>query len=158
MVFAEVELTCKKCGNQFLYKKAFHNEIEADKARYKAAHRRKPMCPACLRAEQEAADLEKAAEMGLPELMGRSDKQISFAFSLRNRYIKDHEGSILRTQRLLDNIDYDKAASQAAEKGFKDPEDLIAAAFRQKGLYLSYLCLTECNAQVLIDQLSSAKK
>lgn len=155
MEYAEVELVCKKCKTTFVYKKLCHNRHEAEIAEQRAVRRRKPLCPACLRDEQEAAEIVKAAEMGLPELVGRSEKQVSFAFSLRSRYIRKNGAAIRKAQTFLNGIDPARVTEIAEKNGFIDAEDCIAAAFRQRELYLEYLCLTECNAQILIDRLST---
>lgn len=101
MEYVEVELICKTCKEPFTYKRSCHNALEAEILEYKAVHRRKPICPACLKKEQDAAELAKAAEMGLPILMGRSEKQISYALSLRNRYISQHPSALKAAQRNL---------------------------------------------------------
>lgn len=158
MEFVEVDLLCKGCGETFTFKKVCQNKIDADIVKQNMIKRRRPLCPKCQRKEQEAANMEKAAKLGLPELMGRSEKQIAYAFSLRNRYACKHEGTIRRAQKYLENMDWDKAEAIYAERGFPSAEALVTEAFRQKGMYPAYLCIAETSAQTIIDVLSQKKE
>ena len=92
MAIARINITCKLCGNDFQLRRECFNRTEANQ--YEAwAALNVDTCPKCRRREKEAKEAEKAAaiirENGLtvPEIVGVSDKQTSYANVLRNRYI-----------------------------------------------------------------------
>lgn len=90
MARAIAECTCAKCGAKF-EKIAFKcNRTEADKWQT-WAEENCTTCPDCWTKEKQEKDAMKAAELiaelHLPEIVGKSAKQVKYANDLRNKYI-----------------------------------------------------------------------
>lgn len=152
MIIAEVECVCHICRKIFLFKKECHNGLEAERVnRYARKHR--DTCPACYAEAQQQLAQNRAVALNLPEIVGRSEKQISFAFSLRDKYISAHESSIQYTLKQLDKINPNRIPPVAQKHGI-DEEMCVEEAFRRIDLYKEFLCLTENNAQLLIEALT----
>ena len=153
MELIEVECVCSKCKNPFIVRKECHNKLDAEILEDKLSRRRKPVCPACFKKEQALGAVEMAAKMGLPELIGRTEKQISYAFSLRNSYILQHQGEIKTVKKELGKINPTLIAAVAEEYGISE-EECIYQACKEMGIHKGYSCLEEVNAQRLIDILT----
>ena len=152
MHIIEVECICKVCGEPFTVKQSCRDMLEVEIQSRKILNRRKPVCSTCYFAEKKAQAEEKVSKMGLPELIGRSEKQIEYALSLRTRYITSHEVQINRVQNELARIN-EELLKKAAKIRKTDEEGYLEEALDRVGLKKAYLCLTEVNAQRLIDNL-----
>ena len=150
METVQIDLQCKKCGEFFTVKKLCQTKLDAEIEERRIAKRRNPVCPTCFKVEQFAVAVEKAGKMGLPEIVGFTEKQVKYAFSLRNQYIEKNIGKVKKAKRELDAIKEEKIQSVMEARGYTSEEDCIADAFRKVGLYEAYLCLTEPNASRLI--------
>lgn len=90
MARAIANCKCEKCGETF-EKIAFkYNRTEADK--WQAwAEKNCTICPDCWRKLQQEEDAAKAAEiikeLHLPEITGKSEKQVKYANDLRNKLL-----------------------------------------------------------------------
>lgn len=149
MVTISVECQCKTCKKTFLFVKECRNGFEAEK-KEKWAKRHKDSCPDCYKASQQEEAIRKAEELGLPELIGRSEKQVQFAFSLRNRYIQKNEKLIQKAQAEIDKLNPQSIALLAQQKDMSQ-EDCVEEAFERVGLRKAYICLVEQSAQTIID-------
>lgn len=94
MAIAEFTIICPTCGEEFGVRRKCYNRKDADN--YEAWVKSHPYnCPKCYKAAKIAETESKAAEfvarVGLPEIVGKSDKQIKFATDLRTKYlVGDH--------------------------------------------------------------------
>lgn len=157
MEIITVELICGVCGNTFTTKRECHNMLEAELLEHKLQRRRKPICPDCYRKSKNKEAIERAAQLQLPEIIGRTDKQIAYAFSLRDSYICAHRGQFNRTKQEFEKIHPYKIPVTAIKYGLPEDE-CVAEAFRRVGLYQAYICLAEINAQIIIDNLAKQPK
>lgn len=152
MVIAEVECVCSKCQKIFIFKKECHNGLDAEKARrYALKHR--DTCPECYAAEQHQLAMDRAVALNLPEIRGRTEKQISFAFSLRDKYITSHEVGIRYAMTQLDKVNPNRIPPAAQKRGLEE-EECVEEAFRRVDLHKEFLCLTESDARILIDNFT----
>lgn len=150
METVQVELQCKKCGEFFTVKKMCHTKLDAEIEERRISKRRNPVCPNCFKKEKLEMAIEKAGKMGLPELIGSTDKQISFAFSLRDRYIEKNPYKISKARAELDAIKQQNIQPVTENRGYETEDDCVADAFRRLDLFEAYLCLTEPNASRII--------
>uniref|UniRef100_A0AAU8B759 Phage protein n=1 Tax=Dulem virus 39 TaxID=3145757 RepID=A0AAU8B759_9CAUD len=158
MAKAIANCTCAKCGTKFKREGYGHNRAEADRWQ-EWAEANMTMCGDCYKAEREKASEEKANKYLLPEINGKSEKQINYALSLRKRYINDNESSVKYAQKIMakyDDMDADKKIQIATKCGLApDTNDnmILGAVCKSYNVYRAYLCLTESDAGTLIDNL-----
>lgn len=90
MARAIAECKCNKCGAKFEKIQFRSNRKEADSWK-EWAEENCTVCPDCWEKAKKEEDVEKAAalieELHLPEITGKSEKQIKYANDLRTRYI-----------------------------------------------------------------------
>lgn len=149
MVLAQVTVECKECGNPFVVQKECQTRLDAENAERKL--RRRKTCPDCYKKQQGQRSLKRVEKMNLPEITG-SEKQIAFAFSLRDRYITKNMAQIALARSKLQKIEPQALAEAARENGMSEKR-CVEKAFWDIGLYREYLCLAESNARILIDNL-----
>ena len=155
MVTTEIECVCSNCRKVFICKKECRNGLEAEKFRaYALKHRN--ICPSCYSAEQQRQAQNRAVALDLPIIIGKTDKQVAFAFSLRDRYISSHEESIHYAMKQMEKINPTQIPAAARKHGVSE-EKCVAEAFRRINLYIEFLCLTEASARTLIDALNNRK-
>lgn len=111
MAIARVTLVCPVCGKEFEAERKCMNRKQADSWE-EWAKDSGMVCADCYKAQRYASVAEKAAEMvarfNLPEITGKSDKQIKYANDLRNKF--------LANEVKPENADvYEEALSKAAE-------------------------------------------
>lgn len=146
----QIDLQCKSCGETFTVKKMCHTKLDAEIETRRISKRRNPVCPNCFKKEKLKVAIEKASKLGLPEIIGTTDKQISFAFSLRDRYIENNPYKFNRAKMELDAIMQQNIQPVTERRGYEDKDACMADAFRRLDLYEAYLCWTEPNASSLI--------
>ena len=88
MATAIVQCKCATCGKDFEIRKKCCNRADAEGfEKYAVAHYDE--CKECykkrIREEREEIGAELAAKMTLPEITGKSEKQIGYAYSMRNQ-------------------------------------------------------------------------
>lgn len=110
------------------------------------------LCKACYRLMKQEEAQQLAYGMNLPVLHGWTEKQISYAFSLRNKYVRTNSYQIEKVQYEIKRIDPDLVKQEANKAGISE-QSYLAEAFRRQGLLKAYLCLTETNASALIEAL-----
>lgn len=161
MALASIDLTCNTCGKSFVHRKECYNRSEADI--YTAwALTHISCCPECSRQQyrdQRASELSSLlSRLGitLPTIEGVSDKQTSYARSVRNRYLsrnladidRYHEGMMaLKDPETL-------AGMQAAyaDAGLTYDEGLIVS-LREAELYDIHIALTSTSAREILDTI-----
>lgn len=92
MAKAIATCTCPTCGAKHTFTNSLRNRREADNWKeWVESHGRE--CPDCYRARRNAGLAEEAEPLikkyQLPEITGKSEKQINFAAVLRNAYLAD---------------------------------------------------------------------
>lgn len=159
MAIAKITLTCTECGKTFEHRKECYNRDEAN--RHEAwAKENIDLCPACYRARQQRNAQVAAQEalekhgITLPELTGVSDKQISYAKSVRDGIIARH------LSKLDVYVDFvDKAAKAVANPEFArccaDNGQSVAEAIEQTrvlyGLETLHVAITATSAREILD-------
>lgn len=88
MAVARVTLVCPECGKEFEVRKACRNTREAES--YEAwVAKQGWVCSECAEAATAAVAEKAIAKFGMPEITGKSDKQIKYANDLRNKFISN---------------------------------------------------------------------
>lgn len=152
MEIVVVECICKSCGNAFTVQRECHNMLAAELLEEKLQRRRKPICPSCFKKEKHKMAIERAAQLCLPEIIGNSKNQITYAVSLRDEFITKHPSQISKAKQELEKIRYEKVPIVAQKHGMES-DTCIAEAFRRIGLYKAYICISEINASFIIEVL-----
>lgn len=124
---------CAKCGATF-EKIAFkYNRTEADKWQ-EWAEENCTTCPDCWQKEKQEKDAAKAAAIierfSLPEITGKSDKQIKFAVDLRNKLLVKPE-TAKNLQLIAECLNDDQCKAQAEKEGMS-VEEWVAKAAKRK--------------------------
>lgn len=158
MARAIANCKCEKCGETF-EKIAFkYNRTEADK--WQAwAEENCTICPDCWRKLQQEEDASKAAEIierfNLPEITGKSDKQIKYASDLRNKLLAKKE-SAERLAGIVRFLNDEKCREDAAKQGMSIEEYAEKQAARAWVINGKALCiiLRTGEARDIIDALT----
>ncbi len=157
MARAIANCKCEKCGETF-EKIAFkYNRTEADK--WQAwAEENCTICPDCWRKLQQEEDAAKAAEIierfNLPEITGKSDKQIKYASDLRDKLLAQEE-SAKRLAGIVRFLNDEKCREDAAKQGMSIEEYAEKQAARAWVINGKALCiiLRTGEARDIIDTL-----
>lgn len=157
MARAIANCKCEKCGETF-EKIAFkYNRTEADK--WQAwAEENCTICPDCWRRLQQEEDAAKAAEIiehfNLPEITGKSDKQIKYASDLRDKLLAQKE-SAKRLAGIVRFLNDEKCRENAAKQGMSIEEYAEKQAARAWVINGKALCiiLRTGEARDIIDAL-----
>lgn len=157
MARAIANCKCEKCGETF-EKIAFkYNRTEADK--WQAwAEENCTICPDCWRKLQQEEDAAKAAEIidcfNLPEITGKSDKQIKYASDLRDKLLAQKE-SAKRLAGIVRFLNDEKCRENAAKQGMSIEEYAEKQAARAWVINGKALCiiLRTGEARDIIDAL-----
>lgn len=158
MARAIANCKCEKCGETF-EKIAFkYNRTEADK--WQAwAEENCTICPDRWRKETQEKDAAKAAEIierfNLPEITGKSDKQIKYASDLRNKLLAQKE-SAERLAGIVRFLNDEKCREGAAKQGMSIEEYAEKQAARAWVINGKALCiiLRTGEARDIIDALT----
>lgn len=129
MARAIANCKCEKCGETF-EKIAFkYNRTEADKWQ-EWAEENCTICPDCWRKETQEKDAVKVAEiierLKLPEITGKSERQIKFANDLRNKLLAKPE-TAKNLQLIAECLNKEQCKEQAEKEGMS-VEELVAKA------------------------------
>jgi hypothetical protein len=160
MAKATVTCKCITCGEEYTRTKFCRNSAEADS--WVAWVKENPgECYDCYKkAAQEAADEKVAAFMAeyeLPEITGKSEKQIKYAADLRGRYICKflESGNIkkaIRYATTLIEFPQEQWEEKAAENGIT-VEQMKERVLEHYNCKKIYIVLTTGEARTLIDNL-----
>lgn len=148
--------TCERCGETFTKENVLQNRSDANRWT-EWAKATITLCPKCwgkAQREQEAERYEALkGELRLPEITGKSEKQIAFARDLRARYVARHVEELKKMRCQIDNANAEAVAKVMAEEGVDEDGAMRKAFAWMPSLYTQYLALASSSAQELIDQL-----
>lgn len=162
MAIAKINLVCSKCGCAFEHRKECFSRRDADSYEEWAAANISE-CPTCARTRRKAEAscklADKLAVLGrtLPKLEGVSDKQISYAESVRERYLASRLNDISYYHdgmQSLQNPDAMAATLAACEEAGLTLEEGIAHDLKEIGLYDVHVALTSTSAREILDLLA----
>lgn len=133
MARAIAECTCATCGAKFEKVQFRPNRKMADE--WQAwAEENCTTCPECFRKEKQEKDAAKAAEIierfSLPEITGKSEKQIKFAADLRTKLLVKPETE-KSLQLIAECLNDEKCKAQAEKEGIS-VEEWVAKAAKRK--------------------------
>lgn len=133
MARAIAECRCSQCGAKFERIQFRPNRKMADE--WKAwAEESCTTCPACWQKEQQEKAAAKAAEIverfNLPEITGKSEKQIRFAADLRNKLLVQPE-TAKNLQLIAECLNNEQCKEQAEKEGMS-VEAWVAKAAKRK--------------------------
>ncbi len=156
MAKAVARCTCERCGETFTRKNMLQNRSDANRwAEWAEANI--TLCPKCwgkAQREQETACYDELkTELRLPEITGKSDKQIAFAHDLRVRYIAQHAEEMRKMRCQIDNVNAEAVAKVMAEEGVDEDGAMRKAFEGMPSMRMRYIVLTSGSARELIDQL-----
>ena len=162
MAIATVECKCRTCGKMFTVHRKCKNSAEVSYFEDYAKDRCDE-CKDCYFARKKAEALEKAQriieENHLPDITGKSEKQIAYANDLRNRYLSEIEDfqikKVKKAIRIFGTDAWNAEIKEAADKLYGGD---IAAANRhvltQYGIEKYYEIWRESDAGRIIDILT----
>lgn len=133
MARAIAECTCAKCGANFEKVQFRPNRKMADEWK-EWAEENCTTCPDCWQKEKQEKDAAKSAEIierfSLPEITGKSEKQIKFAADLRTKLLVKPETE-KSLQLIAECLNDEKCKAQAEKEGMS-VEALVAKAAKRK--------------------------
>ena len=142
---------CATCGIEF-EKVAFkRNRTEADSWQ-EWAEANCDECPECYAKRMAQENAEKVQALGLPEITGKSEKQIRYAFDLRTKYAVDHTKEIRYIKKMFQIAQTDEAKAQAAAAGMT-VEEVFKATIEKMHLQSALVCVIETEAHKIIEAL-----
>lgn len=142
---------CATCGIKF-EKAAFkRNRTEADSWQ-EWAEANCDECPECYAKRMAQERAKKVQALGLPEITGKSEKQIKYALDLRTKYVVDHTKEIKYVKRMLQISQTDEAKAQAAAAGMT-VEEVFKATIEKMHLQIALVCVIETEAHKIIEAL-----
>nr|DAU29488.1 MAG TPA: C2H2 type zinc-finger protein [Caudoviricetes sp.] len=156
MAKAIAHCKCKKCGETFTKENVLQNRSDANRwAEWAEANI--TLCLKCWGEAQREQEEERYKalkdELRLPEITGKSEKQIAFANDLRVRYVAQHAEELREMRRKIDGVSAEAVAKVMAAEGVDEDGAMRKAFAWMPSLYTQYIALTSSSAQELIDQL-----
>ena len=152
MARAIANCTCSVCGAKFERVEFKNNRAQAD-AWKEWAEEHFTICPECYQKQQMAKAEALAAELGLPQIAGKSEKQIAYAASLRAKYLlKNGAAEIGRVRKLMAAMTPKKVREIADKNGVSD-ETVIRRNLEHRALSQAYVAAYETDAGKIIDAL-----
>ena len=165
MAKATASCTCATCGKTFEIVRYEYNRKSANEFE-RWAEANCDECPECYRTRIRAEEAEKAAKIaeelgGVPEIVGKSEKQIDFATSLRNHILSKSTAQDREFAKKLIDIKSSKpeqwreAVKKRAEKfrcREEAAEELLLASYGKSAERIA-IAILEPNAGKLIDAL-----
>ena len=144
--------TCSVCGAKFERVEFKNNRAQAD-AWKEWAEEHFTICPECYQKQQMDKAEALVAELGLPQIAGKSEKQIAYAASLRAKYLlKNGAAEIGRVRKLMAVMTPEKV-HEVAEKNGVDDETVIRRNLEHRALSQAYVAAYETDAGKIIDAL-----
>ena len=156
MAKAIAHCKCKKCGETFTKENVLQNRSDANRwAEWAEANI--TLCPKCWGEAQREQEEERYKalkdELRLPEITGKSDKQIAFADDLRARYVAQHAEELRKMRGQIDGVNAEAVTKVMAEENLNEDGAMRKAFAWMPSMYTRYIALTSSSAQELIDQL-----
>lgn len=156
MAKAVAHCTCERCGEEFVKENRLMSRSAAGNWT-EWAEANITLCPKCWRkAEQEKAEKrydELKDELRLPEITGKSERQIAFANDLRVRYVAQHAEELREMRRKIDNVNTEAVAKVMAAEGVDEDGAMRKAFEGMPSMHTRYIVLTTSSARELIDRL-----
>lgn len=156
MAKAIAHCKCEKCGEEFVKENRLMSRPAAD-SWTEWAEANITLCIKCWRkAEQEKDEKrydELKDELRLPEITGKSDKQIAFANDLRVRYVTRQGDELREMRRKIDNVNTEAVAKVMASEGMDEDGAMRKALEWMPSMHTRYIVLTSSSARELIDLL-----
>lgn len=161
MAIASIKITCTTCGKTFEHRKDCRNRTEAN-AYVSWAENHIDTCPECRRkqiADEKTALLNTVLgefDLTLPELEGVSEKQISYAVSVRSRYLLGDIAAVKRygkgMMQFADNAYMQEFEKECTKHGMT-AEEGIALSIKEAGLDTIHFLLTSTSAREILDNM-----
>ena len=146
---------CEKCGEEFVKENRLMSRAAAD-SWTKWAEANITICPKCwgkAKHEQDIGRYEALKdELRLPEITGKSEKQIAFANDLRVRCVARNTERLREVRREIDGVSAEEVAKVMAEKT-TDEDGARRKIFDRRMQYAHYVVLTTSSARELISLL-----
>lgn len=146
---------CEKCGREFTKENRFQSRGLAD-SWTEWAEANVTLCPKCwgqaMRERDEKRYDALKDELRLPEITGKSEKQIAFANDLRIRCVARNAERLKEVRKEIDSVSAEEVAKVMAEKK-TDEDGAMRKIFARKLRYDYYVVLTANNASELINLL-----
>ena len=152
MARAIANCTCSVCGAKFERVEFKSNRAQAD-AWKEWAEEHFTICPECYQKQQMAKAEALAAELGLPQIAGKSDKQIAYAASLRAKYLVKSGANEIKLVRKLMAVMTPEKVREVAEKNGVSDETVIRRNLEHRALSKAYVAAYESDAGKIIDAL-----
>ena len=156
MAKAIAHCKCEKCGEEFVKENRLQNRSDANHWT-EWAEANITLCPKCWRkSEQDKAEKrydELKDELRLPEITGKSDKQIAFANDLRVRYVARHGEELRVMRRKIDGVSAEAVAKVMADENVDEDGAMRKALEWMPSMHARYIVLTSSSARELIDLL-----
>ena len=150
MACVDIVRICATCNQKYTVYFPTDTRKEADE---KEAYlsKQEPICPACRFAREMAYNqkVNEPLDLILPEITSGTEKQITYAEHLRERYVAAHQDRILPFAALYQEMTKDE--EKGATEKLSDREKQVI--FQKAGCLTEYLCLTETRAWILINAL-----
>lgn len=157
MAKAKIYVICSECGEEFTHVKTCRNRREADSYEEWAA-KNITLCPRCWQKEQDEIAEERLAKIltdhkiALPEIIGKSEKQIRYAALLRTRELTRHISETEKYLEMMSTIQYDQLEQEADRQG-KTEGALLEELLGHYGMDDLHVAMIETDARVLINRL-----
>lgn len=152
MARAIANCTCSVCGSKFERVEFKSNRAQAD-AWKEWAEEHFTTCQECYQKQQMAKAEALVAELGLPQITGKSEKQIAYAASLRAKYLVKRGANEIKLVRKLMAAMTPEKVREVAEKNGVDDETVIRRNLERRALSQAYVAAYESDAGKIIDAL-----
>lgn len=142
---------CATCGAEFK-KVAFKRNRTEAYAWQEWAKVNCDECPECYAKRIAQENAAKVQALGLPEIIGKSEKQVKYASDLRAKYAIDHTKEIQYIKKMLHIAQTDEAKAQATAAGMT-VEEVFKATIEKLHLESALVCVIETEAHKIIEAL-----
>lgn len=158
MATARLQCTCATCGKEFEVVKTLRNTRQAEEWK-KWADGKFDECKECYRDRINAENAAKAKviyqQYHIPAITEGSEKQISYANNLRDRYVVEYEDRFKTVYRILRSpIDEaDQLHKSMQLHGIANEEEALHMLLDRPTLETAHALMTETDAKKIIDML-----
>lgn len=146
---------CKVCGEEFTKEKKCYNRKDAD-AFEAWTEKNITVCPTCYKNDLEADKALKFQEIkknvSLPQITGVSDKQISYAETLRKRALLENPSTVEKIKNMMLTLKPD-VLKKLCEKHGKTEAEMILIAMQERRLDRVYIAMYCTDAGAIIKAL-----
>lgn len=155
MARAIAQCTCSKCGAKFEKVHFGYNRKDADQWK-EWAEETLDTCPDCWWKEQQEKNAAKAAEaiseLHLPEIVGKSERQIQYAADLRNKAVIN-SATRAKLEKIIKLLNSDKYKEIAEQQGIS-VEEAVGKMMQRRWQHPKLIkVVTSGEAREIIDAL-----